>query len=60
MALPLKEQITREVARLRMEQLDGDPAQLSQKTEKAHKRINDLLDSLDAETLERFNNAATY
>lgn len=55
MAISIKEQITREVARLRMEQLDGDPATLPRKTEKAHEQINKLLDLLDAETLERFN-----
>lgn len=55
MTITTKEQIMRERARLRMEQLDGDPDQLSHKTEMAHDRINALLDLLDAETLERFN-----
>lgn len=55
MAISTKEQITRELARLRMEKLDGDPAELPRRTEAAHHRINELLDLLDAETLGRFH-----
>lgn len=49
MTITTQEQITREVARLRMEQLDGDPDELPRKTEVAHGRINTLLDLLDSQ-----------
>lgn len=55
MAITTKQQITRELARLRMEQMDGDPDQLLRRTEAAHHRINELLDLLDAEALGRFH-----
>jgi len=49
MTTTTQERITRELARLRMEQSDGDPATLALKTEEAHSRINQLLDLLEAE-----------
>jgi hypothetical protein len=55
MPITTKDRITRELARLRMEQLDGDPEQLPRRTEAAHRRINELLDLLDAEVLGRFH-----
>lgn len=47
MAASIKDQIFRELARLRMEQNDGDPETLASKTELAHEEINRLLDLLD-------------
>lgn len=49
MASSTKDKILRELARLRMEQQDGDPNTLASKTELAHEEINRLLDQLEAE-----------
>lgn len=46
MTSSVKEKIVRELARLRMQQQDGDPATLPHKTELAHDEINRLLDEL--------------
>ncbi len=49
MTITTKDRITRELARLRMEQLDCDPDELDRRTAVAHDRINGLLDLLDSE-----------
>jgi hypothetical protein len=46
-AISTQEQITRVLARLRMEQQDCDPAELQHKTEMAHDEINSLLELLE-------------
>lgn len=55
MAITTKEQISRRLARLRMELLDCDPAEVQWRIEAAHHRINELLDLLDIETVGRFH-----
>lgn len=49
MAISTQEQITRELARLRMRQPDESPEDKVLDSAKTHARINDLLDALDAE-----------
>lgn len=49
MTVTTKQKITRELARLRMWQQDGDSPELSRATELAHDEINRLLDQLDVE-----------
>lgn len=48
MPLTTKEQITRELARLRMRQPDESPEVKARDIEETHSRINVLLDLLDA------------
>lgn len=47
MAITTKEQITRELARLRMRQPDESPEAKARDIEETHSRINVLLDLLD-------------
>lgn len=49
MTVSTKEQITRELARLRMRREDESPEAKAMDTEQVHTRINMLLDQLDRE-----------
>jgi hypothetical protein len=49
MTVTTKEQIVRELARLRMRQPDESPEAKALDSERTHRRINALLDQLDTE-----------